>query len=169
MDYGERLKSCKTYDCVFELVKEVVKKDVGNVRRGMILFLAPLPVTIGAYHVVGTNTIVMNSIVMDALKELNIDDLRKNSYIFTILPHEYLHSLGIFSEREVRRRATEICRSNFGELYLTTKMSSNDPLRYIPEVINFISSNIERLKGEIISGRYRVVRDFDNEGARYFL
>jgi len=68
-----------------------------------------------AYHIVGSNIIVINKTVLDFLiNEVN-DREKLNAYIFVVLMHEYLHSLGYYDERLVRNIEYEILKEAFGE------------------------------------------------------
>jgi hypothetical protein len=73
-----------------------------------MLYLGNLPLEVGAFHPIGTNDIVLNRRLMRAKM-----DLRQKAHIFTILLHEYLHSLGYHNEEHVRRFVYKICKENF--------------------------------------------------------
>jgi hypothetical protein len=69
-------------------------------RGGLMLYLANLPPQIGALHQVGSNSIVLNRLVLKAIESLAKSRRELNSFIYTILLHEYLHSLGYIDEQE---------------------------------------------------------------------
>ena len=58
-----------------------------------MLLLADLPLRLGAFHGVGTNSIVMNRTLLDRIVKSGHSRLEVNSFIYSILLHEYLHSL----------------------------------------------------------------------------
>jgi len=48
-----------------------------------------------------------------------------NPYIFHVLLHEYIHSLGITEEKEVRALAYKITQKFFGKNHLATQIALN--------------------------------------------
>jgi len=76
---------------------------MGLHRVGLMLYLGNLPIRVGAFHPMGTNDIVLNRRLIKSTT-----DLKQKSHIFTILLHEYLHTLGYLSEGQVRPLAYEI-------------------------------------------------------------
>jgi hypothetical protein len=96
-----------------------------------MLFLADLPYAVGAYHQVGTNNIVMNRALLDHVLETSEASRQANSFIYSILTHEYLHSLGYINEEEARELTYRISKETFGEGHLATKMAASNPWQYI--------------------------------------
>jgi len=100
---SERLDQCENFSDVFELVKRTAEHSLGQRRAGLMLYLARLPKHIGAFHTLGTNGIVMNRNTLDVVTH-GARSLREiNSYVYSILLHEYLHALGHVEERDVRK------------------------------------------------------------------
>ncbi|MEM3626609.1 MAG: hypothetical protein QXZ25_01125 [Candidatus Bathyarchaeia archaeon] len=125
--YRSRLENAKSYGEVWEVVKDSVEFSLQRRRGGMMLFLADLPIQLGAYHPMGTNNIVLNrtlvQIVEVALKSKKV----VNALIYNLLLHEYLHALGEFSEGEVRRLVYEVARKCFGGDYIVTLIALKSP------------------------------------------
>ena len=94
------LEKCEEFSDIFELVKKVVKETVNQHRVGLMLVLADLPVSVGAFHAIGSNTIVMNRTLLNHFDKSQ--SKYKKEFIFLVLLHEYLHSLGHTDEAEVR-------------------------------------------------------------------
>ena len=80
-----------------------------------MLFLDDLPLQLGAYYPVGTNNIVLNRALVDLVEASVSSKLMVNALIYNLLLHEYLHALGEYSEREVRRMVVEVAQKCFGE------------------------------------------------------
>ena len=79
----------KGYGEIFALVKKAVENSLGEHRVGLMLFLGNLPLNVGAFHPLGTNDIVLNRRLLMAVKS----EQRNKAQIFSILLHEYLHTL----------------------------------------------------------------------------
>jgi len=124
-NFNEELERCRDYGDLFELVKKLVKRKIGRERAGLMLYLGNLPLHIGALHGVGSNGIVINKRLLNAISFNSA--LEINSYILTLLMHEYLHSLGYMKERQVRRLVYEICKENFGENHPATRFALSLP------------------------------------------
>jgi hypothetical protein len=95
-------------------------------RAGLSLILQGLPTNLGAYHVIGSNMIIINKRILDIIKKRKSVE-EYNSYLFMILAHEYLHSFGIVDELEVRNITYDLCQYLFGEEHLATIMARYQP------------------------------------------
>jgi hypothetical protein len=80
----------------------------------------------------------MNRILLDHVLETSENSRETNSFIYSILTHEYLHALGFINEKEARELTYKISKEIFGEDHLTTKMAISNPWQYIkpPTQIN---------------------------------
>jgi len=119
--YVKRLDQSKEFSDIFMLVKKAVKETLAEARVGLMLVLADLPGQIGAFHEVGSNAIVLNRRLLNAVVRTGRSMREINSYVFTVLLHEYLHSLGHLDERQVRELSYQITKSVFGEDHPTTE------------------------------------------------
>ncbi len=126
--FAEMLEKCESYRGIFNLVKRAVKEILGLHRVGLLLYLDNLPPHIGAYHLVGSNSIVLNKLLINLMSKSLMSKTEFNSLIFSLLLHEYLHSLGFLDEREVRRLVYEISMKTFGDNHPTVRMAVNPPL-----------------------------------------
>ncbi len=124
-NFHTRFENSKTLADIFEVVKAAVWESRRASRGGIMLGLANLgnhpQGFLGAFYPVGTNVIVMNRIPLDRIKETR-PELYK-PYIFHILLHEYLHTLGYLSESCVREMVIEITRNVLGEEHLATRIA----------------------------------------------
>lgn len=109
---------------IFELVKETVRRHLKTERTGLMLGLSNLgggpEHLVGGFFQVAGNMIVMNKLPLHRIQETN-PNLYK-PYIYHILLHEYLHSIGYLSESQVRPLVYEISKSFFGEQHLVTAL-----------------------------------------------
>ncbi|MEM2341248.1 MAG: hypothetical protein QXX94_01170 [Candidatus Bathyarchaeia archaeon] len=146
--FAESLERCKGYGEIFDLVKKAVKKTIGLHRVGLLLYLESLPPNIGAYHPVGSNSIVINRSLVNIMRRFLISRREFNSLIFSLLLHEYLHSLGFLDEKKVRRLVYEISVKTFGKDHPTVKMALEPPSIniIIPYDWNYPKHDLELIK-----------------------
>ena len=97
-----------------------------------MLYMADLPLRIGAFHGVGSNAIVMNRRLLDFVVKSARSIRQVNSYVFSILLHEYIHSLGYLDESTTQRLVYEVTRRTLGEEHEATAMATGSPLRVFP-------------------------------------
>jgi len=154
----DELDSCRNFGDVFELVKKSVKRSLGRSRAGLMLYLADLPPNIGALHGIGTNAIVMNRAVLSRVTSTATSRRDVNSFVYSVLLHEYLHSLGYVDEREVRELTLKVARDNLGVEHPATRISTN-PMAYFPQQPQF--------QAETSGGDAEIVRDFDRSNQNY--
>jgi len=160
MNLVDKLNECSDFSCIFELVKAAVEITMNRRRVGLILGLSNLPSYIGAFHQIGSNFIVMNK---KLLKEVVRRGNRKliNSYIFHILLHEYLHSLGYLNEQETQVLTHAISEKVFGSKHLVTLIA-----RYgIGSILSGIKLEHHEPRG---IGDIEIVEDFEKDNLNYF-
>src|SRR5512136_2348113 len=123
----KELDSAKDLAGIFELVKDAVRKSTGKERSGLMLGLANLgggpEGFVGAFYPVATNIIVMNSLPLKRIKET--DPALYKPYVFHILLHEYLHTLGIIDEAATRQKAYEISTEIFGKEHVVAQLAAD--------------------------------------------
>ena len=113
----------------FEQVKETVRKTEGRSRAGLMLGLQELGASlqgfgfIGAYYPVASNIIIVNRTPLRRITETNPKLLQP--YIFHVLLHEYIHSLGFLDEYTTEKKTYEISKKQFGENHPITKLATN--------------------------------------------
>lgn len=123
LNYSIELDKCEDFSDIFELVKKAVKEVLGQRRVGLMLVLADLPLQVGAYHSLGSNSIVMNRKFLEAVKNSNNSKRKVNSWIFLVLLHEYLHSLGYLNELEVKKLTIKIIKEKFNKEHPLTQLA----------------------------------------------
>lgn len=157
--YREKLRNCESIGDIFELGREIIYKVLKMRRAGLSLYLQDLNQYVLAYHIMGSNTIVVNKAVLDAILTLKRDREVINSYIFVVITHEYLHSLGIYDEMLLRKFQYEICNKAFGYDHPTSEMIEKGIFEVFPE--------LKEMKIRIRSREVKVVRDFDKSSTTY--
>jgi len=106
-----------------------------------MLYLARLPKHIGAFHTMGTNGIVMNRTTLDTITHGARSMREINSYVYSILLHEYLHSLGYTEENDVRKLVYDVSLETFGPDHPATQIASRGPGTMFPNELIGVSSN----------------------------
>jgi hypothetical protein len=129
---SERLDQCQDFGDVFELVKKSAEQSLGRRRAGLMLYLARLPKHIGAFHTMGTNGIVMNRTTLNMITRGARSMREINSYVYSILLHEYLHTLGYTEETDVRKLVYDVSLETFGPDHLATQIASKGPAAMLP-------------------------------------
>ena len=156
-----RVDNARGFAEVYEIVKDTVKRHLGKYRVGMMLYLDDLPLQVGAYHPVGTNSIVMNRTLLNLVGVATTSKQVSNAFIYTILLHEYLHALGYLSEQVVRPLVYEVSVNSFGEDHIATRLSQLGPWSLLkdlpldqieaPKRVMEIVKNFERSSQSYIS------------------
>lgn len=157
--FRERVAGLKDFNEAFELVKSVVLQKFRMHRAGLNLILQMMPTNLGAYHMLGSNAIVMNSYLLAAVRKIAGSTEDYNSYLFMVLVHEYLHSLGIVDENTVRQMTFELCKWMLGDDHTATRMAKEDPSTIYPELRSMMQSQFSR--------DFQVVRNFDKTNQTY--
>jgi hypothetical protein len=156
---GRLLASATGFDEIFEMVKAATEATLGRHRAGLTLVLGDIPNNVGAYHEMGSNAIVMNRNLLRIVEKLSKSRRNRNSYIFMILLHEYLHSLGYTDDRQVRKLGREISREFLGAGHPAAEMATRPLDTFFPELGRYAAF---RDKGE-----YETVRRFDSSSTPY--
>ena len=150
---------------VFELVKHSVKRFLSRHRAGLMLGLADLGMRrgyfVGAFHLVGSNIIVMNKAPLK-MASRSTEKRVYNAYCFHLLLHEYLHSLGYFDEDDVKELTQEVCMLALGKAHPATVMAERGIATYFPKVTYFTGEFPLPMELQI-----EIVRDFDRSSVGY--
>lgn len=164
-DIAEKLDNSENFGDVFEIVKRSVKEQLGKERAGLMLLLADLPMHLGAFHGVGTNSIVMNRALLDRIVKGGNSRIQVNSFVYSILLHEYLHSLGVIEEKDVRSLVRDISLRTFGSDHPASKIAADGPWSMLPR-----SWSPEQAESDYVPHSHReveLVKDFDRSHASY--
>jgi hypothetical protein len=163
----EQLDTSENFGDVFEIVKKSVRVQIGMERAGLMLVLADLPIHLGAFHGVGTNQIVMNRTLLDRIVAAGHPRSYVNAFVYSILLHEYLHSLGVIDESEVRRMVNEISLKTFGPNHPASKIASQGPWSLLKGT-HYVNTNVpNETEVDLRQRRAELVTDFDRSDRRY--
>ena len=117
---------------IFEVVKDSVKATLDESRAGIDLGLIDLGNTnqelLSAYYPMGSNIIVLNKTPLPRITQTKPELMKP--YVFVILLHEYLHSLGYTDEETTRRLTVDITQKIF-DAHVTTDMA-RDMRKFFP-------------------------------------
>ncbi|HME18540.1 MAG TPA: hypothetical protein VKF15_02250 [Nitrososphaerales archaeon] len=153
------LASAGGFDEIFEMVKKATEESLGRHRAGLTLVLGDIPNNVGAYHEMGSNAIVMNRNLLRIVEKLSKSKARMNSYVFMILLHEYLHSLGFADDGQVRRMGMEISREFLGRDHIAGEMAVKPLDAFFPELGRYAAFRDRR--------EFETVRRFDSSSTPY--
>lgn len=157
MELVAELENAKGYGDIFSLVKKAVKRTLGIHRVGLMLYLGNLPMKVGAFHPMGTNDIVLNRRLLSAAAKT---EPKWKAYVFSILLHEYIHSLGYADERQVRGLTYRVCLENFGGDHSVTEAAVTGPwVSLSPESFEAIGEEMDLER----------VRDFERIDSGYII
>jgi len=161
MDFVDGLNDCSDFSCIFNLVKTAVETTIDRRRVGLMLGLTDLPNYVGAFHQMGSNFIVMNKRL---LKEVIRSGNRKliNAYIFHILLHEYIHSLGFMNEQKTQLLTYAISEKVLGSDHPASLIAKHG--------IGSVFSGIRRLEHHSPQKirDIEIVEDFETDNLNYF-
>jgi hypothetical protein len=124
---SSRLDNAHDFSEVYDVVKDTVKQYLRKYRVGMMLYLDDLPLQVGAYHPVGTNSIIMNRALLNLVESATTSRQTVNAFVYSILLHEYLHALGYLPEETVRPMVYEVSEASFGEEHIATRLAKAGP------------------------------------------
>ncbi len=153
------LSSAEGFDSIFEMVKAATERTLGMHRAGLTLVLGDIPNSVGAYHEMGSNAIVMNRNLLRIVESLSSARAKRNSYVFMILLHEYLHSLGFASDRKVRALTKQIADEFLGRRHMAAEMAVRPLDQFFPD--------LGKLAAFRDKGEYQTVRKFDSSSTPY--
>ncbi len=156
---ARRLAAAMGFDQVFELVKRSAEESLGLHRAGLTLVLGDLTNEIGAYHGMGSNSIVMNRNIMKIVWRSTRSRAKRNAYVYMILLHEYLHSLGFAEEPQVRSLSKKISDRFLGEGHIVAEMATKPLHQFFPMLPQYAAFRDK--------GQYETVNRFDSSSTPY--
>lgn len=155
---------------IFERVKRDVEKEIGRHRAGLSLGLVSMGVIhgnfIGGMFFSGGTMILMNTDPLYILLEDHSDEVIL-AYVYHILLHEYIHSLGFLNERQCRQIVIEITKNIFAETpkHPAVVLAMKGIGAYFPNLhLIYAPPNVDPQRG----WKIEPVKEFDRESFRYF-
>ena len=162
-EFVNRLNNSKSFTDIFSLVEDAVMLKY-KVRRAVMLGLTDLGAQgsylVGAFHPVGSELIVLNKTPLRRVKEQSPEYY--NAYVFHLLLHEYLHSLGVLDENAVRHLTVEISRCLLGEDHPATQMGDKGISHFFP----FITYPTPEMDASDM--KIEIVKDFRQQTTKYY-
>lgn len=155
----QRLADAEDFDQVFELVKRAVDQVMGVHRAGLSLVLGDISNQVGAYHEMGSNSIVLNRNIMKIVWGSTRSRSRRNAYSFMILLHEYLHALGFADDAQVRELSKKVTDAFVGSGHPAGEMAVGPLDRFFPEIGTYAMFRD--------NGSFETVRKFDSSSTPY--
>lgn len=126
MDYEKKIKKAKSISEIFETAKEIVREYLGAEQAGLMVGISDLGYHnngfIGAFYLLNSNMIVINKRPLGRILQTNPS--LYNYYLFHVILHEYLHSVGSEDEEETRQLVYEISGHYFGKSHVITQLAS---------------------------------------------
>ena len=156
---SRQLASARNFDEIFEIVKVATEATLGKHRAGLTLVLGDIPNEVGAYHEMGSNAIVMNRNILRVVEKLAKSKSRTNSYVFMILLHEYLHSLGYSDDHQVRQLGRQISDDYLGRKHIAGEMAVKPLDAFFPELGRYVAFRDKQ--------DYETIRRFDSSSTPY--
>lgn len=154
MEYEKRIIKAKTLSDIFEVVKDVVFEYLGTDQAGLMVGISDLGSFdrgfIGAFYNPNANIIIINKRHLARIVQTNPSIY--NYYLFHVMLHEYIHSIGSYDEAMTRQLVYEISEHYFGNSHIITQFASNiekfmPNLTYPQGFIEPQDINIEFVKG----------------------
>ena len=127
MSYEKRIAEAKSIGEMFSIVKEMVGEFLKVEQAGLLVGLSDLGMHgssfVGAFYSPDANTIIINK--RPLAKVLRQNPRNFNNYLFHVMLHEYVHSLGLYNEEQTRQLVEEMATHHFGQSHPITQMTWN--------------------------------------------
>ncbi|MEK6984441.1 MAG: hypothetical protein AABX33_07750 [Nanoarchaeota archaeon] len=127
MDYDKKVNDAKAIADIFEIAKEIVREYLGTDQAGLIVGMTDLGSNsqgfIGAFYSFDANMILINKRPLARILQTN-PPLYKY-YLFHVMLHEYIHSIGSYDEAQTKLLVNEISRHYFGNEHVITQLATN--------------------------------------------
>ena len=128
----EDFENAENVKDIFEVVRDSVRLTLNESRAGLDLGLIDLGngqnELLSAYYPVGSNIIVLNKTPLKRITQTKPELLKP--YVFVVLLHEYLHTLGYLDESTVRQLTKRITTDIFNSRVITGM--AEDMRKYFP-------------------------------------
>ncbi|NHI91333.1 MAG: hypothetical protein EAX96_02445 [Candidatus Lokiarchaeota archaeon] len=154
---------------LFEKVKRDVDKAIGRHRAGLSLGFVEMGVSnlgfIGGMFFSGGTIILMNSTVLKVL--INTETLSDDIiiyYVYHILLHEYIHSLGFLNEKKCREVTNFVTKEVYEDQNHPARLLAERGIGYYFPKLIYAPGNY-RLSSNIKIER---IKNFDKSSQTYF-
>ena len=127
MNFEKELEKAKTFSDIFEIAKEITRQHLGMEQAGLMVGISDLGSHsqgfIGAFYSLNSNMIIINKKPLARI--LHTNPSLYNYYLFHVMLHEYIHSIGSYDEMQTRQLVYEISEHYFGANHIVTQLASN--------------------------------------------
>ena len=127
MNFEKELEKAKTFSDIFDIVKDITRQYLGMEQAGLMVGISDLGAFdkgfIGAFYSLNSNMIIINK--RPLARVLQTNPSLYNHYIFHVMLHEYIHSIGSYDEAQTRQLVYEISEHYFGANHLVTQLAAN--------------------------------------------
>ena len=127
MDHEKELKKARTFADIFEIAKDIVREFLGAEQAGLLVGVTDLGANsqgfLGAFYSLNANMIIINKRPLGRILQTN--PALYNYYLFHVMLHVYVHSIGSFDEAQTRQLVYEMSQHYFGANHLVTQLASN--------------------------------------------
>lgn len=155
MDYETKIRNAKVFADIFEIVKGIVREYLGADQAGLMVGVSDLGSYnngfVGAFYSLDANMIIINKRPLARILQTNPS--LYNYYLFHVMLHEYIHSIGSYNESMTRQLVLEISGHYFGNSHIVTQLASGIE-KFMPNLASPDSgfqppqdSNIEFVRG----------------------
>lgn len=125
MSYEKRIAEARSIAKMFAIAKDMVSEYLGAEQYGLLVGISDLGMQrngfVGAYYSPDANTIIINK--RPLAKILRQNPAHFNNYLFHVMLHEYVHSLGLYDEAQTRQVVGEMTAHYFGEEHAITQLT----------------------------------------------
>ncbi|MHA2295520.1 MAG: hypothetical protein ACXAEU_21465 [Candidatus Hodarchaeales archaeon] len=149
---------------LFILVQKIIKRLLNKTRPGILLGLVEMGFDrgnfIGGLHYGGTNEIYLNKSALRVMREESSPELYK-AYVFYLLLHEYIHSVGVMDERMTRFYTRNVLQRVFENDHPLSKLATRGLNTFFPYTFNQRTYRPSEM--EIYNPEYIIIRHPESE------
>ena len=135
MDYQQEIIKAKTVSDIFEIVKNLIRESLGAEQAGLMVGVSDLGAYkqgfIGAFYSLSSNMIIINKKPLARILQTNPG--LYNYYLFHVMLHEYVHSVGSYDELQTRQLVFDVSKNYFGDEHIVTKLAE-DISKFMPSL-----------------------------------
>ena len=135
MNFEDRLLKAKKFGDIFDIVQDIVHDFLGIDQAGLVIGVTDLGIYdngfIGAFYSPDANMIIINKKPLQRI--LQRRPSLYNSYIFHVMLHEYMHSVGSLDEVETRSIVSQISEHYFAGSHPVAELAG-DITKFLPDL-----------------------------------
>lgn len=159
LTYTEQYNKIATNDFsgLFNLVRNIISFKMDKKRSHILLGLIELGFSrggfIGGLHLGGTNEIFLNRSALKVMEQESRPEYYK-AYVFILLLHEYIHSVGVRNELRTRKYTRTIAQDVFDDNHPVVKLAVEGIQKYFPynfDSRKYVPSREERATIEFVN------------------